>query len=330
MATEMLGAKLFLVLDAMLWQSVDTAAVKESQWPEIWQSNLGKLKQDGCNAQPVMHGFNSTIRKRTQMLSVLGGMAPSHYRTVLAVFQSRAPTNALVFSVGGDSTLWQAANGGGRTVFVENNEGWARKVALKHSELHILQVNYTRHWAPLSIRQRRTTGLAACIEFTGGMWPPARQIHDAIVHLHSQLVRKLDDMLGNQHAYREPWRVFHIDGPTGVHGESRLEPVLVSLQMACSSVIKYGGSADISLHDVSRARPCEMGLYRSLLLGGLQGVTNGTCQLWPYTETTRSGQRPQYPMAVVKVEVTPRHPFCMMMTREHTTWPVSSMVSSSQ
>lgn len=313
---RMRGAKLFLVSNAMLWQSVDTGAVNESLWPERWQSRLGKLVQDGCNAKPFNHDFNSTILKRTQMLSSLGGMAPSHYRTVLAIFQSRAPTNALVFSVGRDSTLWQEANSGGRTVFVEDNEIWARRVALNHPELHILRAKYTRHWGPLlkHFALRGSTGLDACIEFTRGMWPPAEQIHRTIVHLHSQLVRQLDEMFENQHAVREPWRVFHIDGPTSIDGVSRLEPVLVSLQMACSSVIKYGGSAAISLHDISPARPCEMGLYRSLLLGGMQGATNGTCQLWPYEETTGSGQRPDDPMAVVKVDVTHRHPFCMMMT----------------
>lgn len=47
------------------------------------------------------------------------------YKLVHEVVTARAPCNVLIFGVGRDSTLWMDANGGGRTVFLEDVAEWA-------------------------------------------------------------------------------------------------------------------------------------------------------------------------------------------------------------
>jgi glucuronoxylan 4-O-methyltransferase len=66
-------------------------------------------------------------------------------RQVNAIVQAlrrRKFCNLLIFGFGHDSPFYQAINAGGRTVFLEDHEGWFRDVTTKYPHLEAYRVHY--------------------------------------------------------------------------------------------------------------------------------------------------------------------------------------------
>ncbi len=55
-------------------------------------------------------------------------LSPREIGIILRTLKQNAPCNFLVFGMGNDSPLWQQANRGGHTVFIEDDELWLRRV----------------------------------------------------------------------------------------------------------------------------------------------------------------------------------------------------------
>lgn len=79
-----------------------------------------------------------------------GQMSQQEYGYVLEKVLERGSCNLLVFGLGKDSFLWQDANKGGKTVFLEHDEHWLKNIATQHSSLSIFKVSYKtklKDWA---------------------------------------------------------------------------------------------------------------------------------------------------------------------------------------
>ena len=67
------------------------------------------------------------------------GMTAAEYAYLYSVVVKRAPCNMLVFGIGLDGRLWDKANEGGNTVFLEDDKKWLAKPL---AGLTILPVEY--------------------------------------------------------------------------------------------------------------------------------------------------------------------------------------------
>eukprot|EP01065_Artemidia_motanka_P033314 TRINITY_DN40295_c0_g1_i1.p1 TRINITY_DN40295_c0_g1~~TRINITY_DN40295_c0_g1_i1.p1 ORF type:complete len:386 (+),score=68.02 TRINITY_DN40295_c0_g1_i1:68-1159(+) len=195
-----------------------------------------------------------------QKHSSLGGMAPSQYRHIMRRLMERAPADVLVFSVGNDSPLWKDLNVKGRTVFAEDIPGWAEKVKEKMPDIHIELVNYT-------------VNAGNC-----------RRDIAAIKSGSVDAVRDTDLPLFRRKFASYKWRLILVDGPSGFT-RGRVQASVTALISACNTVRRHGGTVSVFLHDCERS--CEALISTNLL----KEIT--ACQVWPRSEVTGGGQRPQ-------------------------------------
>jgi glucuronoxylan 4-O-methyltransferase len=69
-----------------------------------------------------------------------GKCKDSQYRHILSEIEKRCPCNVLVFGCGADSRLWNEANAGGRTLFIENNCRWASMA--RNEDCEVIETTY--------------------------------------------------------------------------------------------------------------------------------------------------------------------------------------------
>lgn len=101
---------------------------------------------------------------------------------VAARVRERRPCRFLVFGVGNDSVFWQLLNRGGRTVFLEDDDEWLRRVGAELPGIEAYGVEY--------VRQRR-------------QW---RELLDSPDRLRMDLPREIA---------ADAWDVILVDGPRG-------------------------------------------------------------------------------------------------------------------
>jgi uncharacterized protein (TIGR01627 family) len=126
----------------------------------------------------------------------------------------RPPVNFLIFGMGNDSLFWFKLNQRGRTVFVEDQEEWFRKIRGENPFLEAYLVSYG-------------TSLSEAMEL---IECPGRLAMDLPPH-----IRKAE------------WDVILIDGPAGYAGNTpgRMKSIYES-----SRLVKPGGS--VFVHDQER------------------------------------------------------------------------------
>lgn len=78
----------------------------------------------------VMRRLNRIILSAPQLLAIAQKI------------EEQAPCRVLIFGVGHDSLFWHRLNRNGRTVFLEDDEGWLRKVTAKVKNLQAYAVGY--------------------------------------------------------------------------------------------------------------------------------------------------------------------------------------------
>lgn len=70
-------------------------------------------------------------------------LAPQQIEIIANTVRGRAPgCRLLVFGLGRDAAMWQRLNADGCTVFVEDNDFWARHVLARHPDFQVLRVSY--------------------------------------------------------------------------------------------------------------------------------------------------------------------------------------------
>ncbi len=76
------------------------------------------------------------VKKNPSQLTV------EEYTTIAEKVEASAPCNLLVFGLGNDSQLWINLNRGGKTVFLENNGEWFKKINDTIPNLNAYLVKY--------------------------------------------------------------------------------------------------------------------------------------------------------------------------------------------
>lgn len=61
---------------------------------------------------------------------------------IINIIKSRAPCSFLIFGLGNDSIFWRSINRSGKTVFLEDNETWIRKVIKQDATIQVYLVDY--------------------------------------------------------------------------------------------------------------------------------------------------------------------------------------------
>ena len=144
-------------------------------------------------------------------------LSSREYRYVAQSVASRQGCNMLVFGVGNDSLLWLLANKQGKTIFLENSEGWAKKIKEKLPEIDIRLVKYNT--------QRR-------------QW---REMLDGDpAELKLELPAEVEE---------KRWDIIFVDGPTGFWDScpGRMKSIYTA------SILASGvEGADIIIHDCDR------------------------------------------------------------------------------
>jgi uncharacterized protein (TIGR01627 family) len=130
------------------------------------------------------------------------------------VVAQKAPCKMLVFGMGYDSAIWAGLNRRGKTLFLESDEEWYRKIVNKHKKIKGYKVDYRarmRDW-------------------------------QALLKNPSSLKIALPEEVEN-----ERWDVILVDGPAGfeVEHHGRMESIFQASRLV-------GFSGDIFVHDCDR------------------------------------------------------------------------------
>jgi glucuronoxylan 4-O-methyltransferase len=161
-----------------------------------------------CAILPVRYLIKAMRRLNEIQLS------PGELSLIIDTVKAKAPCNFLVFGLGNDSTCWLRINRGGKTVFVEDDTVWFRKVIPHGQKIKAHLVNY-----------------GTLI----GQW---KELLDSPRRLEMALPEEIEN---------ERWDVILVDGPAGWNDESpgRMKSIYHSSRLA-------GNSTDVFVHDCDR------------------------------------------------------------------------------
>jgi hypothetical protein len=93
-------------------------------------------------------------------------------RPIVEAVQVRPGCRLLVFGCGHDSVFWEAVNGGGTTVFLEDDPAWADQVrpSLQRSTIHLVEYGTVLDDWPTLLHQPDRLGLDLPDEVTATPW----------------------------------------------------------------------------------------------------------------------------------------------------------------
>eukprot|EP01018_Ginkgo_biloba_P003417 Gb_12265 [translate_table: standard] len=153
------------------------------------------------------------------------------------VLAARSPCNFLVFGLGHDSTLWNALNLRGNTVFLEEDSNWMKEILKSHPELKAYHVKYpTRLSQADSLLEYYRSATRSCAPMKGLVGSDCKL---ALTNLPKKI-------------YTTEWDVIMIDAPRGFFDAApgRMAAIYSAAVMARNR--KKEGMTDVFLHDVNR------------------------------------------------------------------------------
>jgi hypothetical protein len=172
----------------------------------------------------------------------------------------KPPVNFLIFGMGNDSPFWFKLNQRGRTVFVEDQEEWFRKIRGENPSLEAYLVTY------------------------GTTLPEAIELIDCPGRLAMDLPSDIK---------KTQWDVILIDGPAGYEDSTpgRMKSIYES-----SRLIRQGGS--VFVHDQERAVERAYG-DRYLLKANVVAEVKGRATLRHYRILARDREGADSPVGVM-------------------------------
>eukprot|EP01018_Ginkgo_biloba_P014184 Gb_13730 [translate_table: standard] len=152
------------------------------------------------------------------------------------VLAARSPCNFLVFGLGYDSTLWNALNYGGRTVFLEEDLNWINEMHKTHPELKAYHVNYPTNLTQADSLLQYYSSDPSCNPKQGLVGSECKL---ALTNLPEEI-------------YSVEWDVIMIDAPRGYFDAApgRMTAIFSASVMARNR--NKDGVTDVYLHDVDR------------------------------------------------------------------------------
>ncbi|XP_021752572.1 glucuronoxylan 4-O-methyltransferase 3-like [Chenopodium quinoa] len=151
------------------------------------------------------------------------------------VLRRKSPSNFLVFGLGYDSPMWASLNHGGRTVFLEENEGWIRQIKEKFPTLESYLATYdtkVRHSDTLLTSAKEAEECSSVVD------PRESKCNLALKGLPKEI-------------YEVEWDLIMVDAPTGYHDEApgRMSAIYTAGLMGRN---REEGETDVFVHDVDR------------------------------------------------------------------------------
>ncbi|XP_010667408.2 glucuronoxylan 4-O-methyltransferase 3 [Beta vulgaris subsp. vulgaris] len=151
------------------------------------------------------------------------------------ILRRKSPSNFLVFGLGRDSLMWASLNHGGRTVFLEENEGWISEIKAQFPTLESYLATYdtkVRHSDDLM------TSAVTSEECSNVVDPRKSKCNLALKSLPNEI-------------YEVEWDLIMVDAPTGYHDEApgRMSAIYTAGLMGRNREV---GETDVFVHDVNR------------------------------------------------------------------------------
>lgn len=151
------------------------------------------------------------------------------------VLHRKAPCNFLVFGLGYDSLMWASLNFGGRTVFLEEDQGWISQVKQKFPTLESFHVTYDTKVRHADEMMMSASGTQECSSVGD---PRESKCNLALKGLPKEI-------------YEAEWDLIMVDAPTGYHDEApgRMSAIYTAGLMGRN---REQGETDVFVHDVDR------------------------------------------------------------------------------
>jgi len=163
----------------------------------------------------ALAGFNPSNLHLSMMRSLNDiQLTARQLKAIANTVKGKAPCNLLVFGLGYDSLFWVRLNRGGKTVFLEDQEDWFRKITGLSSEIDAFLIRY---------HTRRTD------------WK-------MLLESPKSLDMPLPDEIS-----KEKWDVILVDGPAGHkdHDPGRMKSIYLASR-------QIRDSGDVFIHDTDR------------------------------------------------------------------------------
>ncbi|XXG86952.1 hypothetical protein AAC387_Pa11g1757 [Persea americana] len=150
------------------------------------------------------------------------------------VLQRRSPCNFLVFGLGHDSLMWSALNHGGRTVFLEEDQAWIKKVTSTLPSLESYHVEYD------------TKVSQADDLMKVGQLGECRVVGDVRLSKCKLALKGVPNDI-----FEVEWDLIMVDAPTGyfLGAPGRMGAIYTAGMMARN---RKEGETDVFVHDVDR------------------------------------------------------------------------------
>ncbi|MBN2585908.1 MAG: hypothetical protein JXA64_12390 [Candidatus Fermentibacteraceae bacterium] len=120
---------------------------------DIIRTSIFRRVLDSCIKNP------SIMRVASMKILHNFCMHPREIRLITQVLRSRGPCRLLIFGLGNDSTYWRLVNGGGRTVFIEDDPIWLERITRMDPEIEAFLVSYGTRRVEWKRLLRRPDGL---------------------------------------------------------------------------------------------------------------------------------------------------------------------------
>ncbi|MEI2418643.1 class I SAM-dependent methyltransferase, partial [Arthrospira platensis SPKY2] len=190
--------------------SVSWTLPSHLQWQWILNHDSDSVKNDGYY-YPIIDKL---------VADNPGQMTVAEYRYIADIINHQSPGNLLIFGVGKDSGLWMDINRHGKTVFLEDSQGWLTQVKNTYADLEAYHIDYQtrrQNWAELLMKFERGED---CLSLDLPNW-----------------------------IYDISWDWILVDGPAGYTPETpgRMKSIYIASQLAIKS-----GDTDVFVHDCDR------------------------------------------------------------------------------
>ncbi|ESQ28045.1 hypothetical protein EUTSA_v10018938mg [Eutrema salsugineum] len=155
------------------------------------------------------------------------------------VLEKKSPCNFLVFGLGHDSLMWASLNHGGRTIFLDEDESWIRRISEKFPSLESYHVKY----------ETKVKDAAALMSSAKNREECRRGLStDLRVSACELTLTRLPEVV-----YETEWDLIMVDAPTGFHEEApgRMTAIYTAGMIARSRK-NEGETTAVFVHDVDR------------------------------------------------------------------------------
>ncbi|GLJ35319.1 hypothetical protein SUGI_0710490 [Cryptomeria japonica] len=202
---------------------------------------LGSLIQSNCiSAEGWLPPQVSSALLHYATTTIIPQQNRAEIQLSVNVLSKRSPCNFLVFGLGHDSSLWNALNFRGKTLFLEEDSNWIKEALRGHPQLEgkAFHVDYPTKLSQADelLAYYRSEAESKCNPSNGLR---VSQCKLALTDLPAEI-------------YETEWDVIMIDAPRGYFDAAPGRMTAIYSAAVMASNRKKEGVTDVYLHDVNR------------------------------------------------------------------------------